>query len=522
MSSVKEEVQDLVNKMLEDTLSTAEKARLHELLNSSADARKIYLEACQLHAILSERYGALAGNSIERPLAKKSSKSIVLWSWLTLVAALLISFVVMKDPKKNTIPSGEIVKQEIFRGKELVTLEKSIMAEFAYGGKNGSLLLEGDTLLEGLYKLQRGLIKLKYENGTSLVLEAPCEFELVSKTLISCNNGKISASVSPQAKYFTVEVPGVSVVDLGTEFSIWVKGKEFMETHVFKGRVEMQLHYENGDQKSQLTAGQALRILFGAGGPVPAGIDMKSDFFVRQLSEPESAYSKKILEFNPVVYLPMEMNSDGKTLNDWSQYKNHGLAAHVRKSSSLWVLGKIGSAIQLSGSNAKAYFYVPNYPKAKENRLSVMAWVYAESRPQWATIVKNWGSGKWGQFHFGLNIQGKLDIELWPEDSKPQHLAEEEEVFPLNSWQHVAFIHDGKNVKLFRNGKLVASRQMNGMNIKASLKALGIGTKLGDRSGEFSPAVASPGHWDGRLDEVALFNDALSEEDIKDFYEMSK
>ena len=51
------------------------------------------------------------------------------------------------------------------------------------------------------------------------------------------------------------------------------------------------------------------------------------------------------------------------------------------------------------------------------------------------------------------------------------------------------------------------------------LKKMSIGTKLSDD--ELGPSV-TPGHWDGRLDEMSLFNKALSDEEIIELYEISK
>jgi hypothetical protein len=66
-----------------------------------------------------------------------------------------------------------------------------------------------------------------------------------------------------------------------------------------------------------------------------------------------------------------------------------------------WVAGRFGGALNFRGTTNGNYVIVPTYPKPT-NAMSVSAWVWADSRPTWASIVKNWGGATAGQFHFGL------------------------------------------------------------------------------------------------------------------------
>ena len=84
-------------------------------------------------------------------------------------------------------------------------------------------------------------------------------------------------------------------------------------------------------------------------------------------------------------------------------------------------------------------------------------WVWAETRPSWATFVKNWGGSQAGQFHFGLFADGgQENIFIKQADGKTPNVSDSIE-FPLGSWQHVAFVCDGSTVRLYRNGAEVAT-----------------------------------------------------------------
>lgn len=514
MSSMKEQMEPLLQKLFEEGLSTDEQKEFQKLLKDSKEAQEIYLDYCQMHAMLCEESGYLAGNVPE--ITSKPKVKTLNFAPLYAIAAI---FVVAGIYMLMTMTTKSGSQDFPFRGEGVATVSKSVGVEFSYTQDGNKPFQAGDVMPAGLYELNKGVIQLDYSNGARLVVESPAIFELLDQKNIGLREGKVSAKVSEKAKFFTVQCAGVSIVDLGTEFSVYAKKDDYVEAHVFNGLVDVRMHYEAGDQNYEVSEGQAVRVLMGNTGPVVAGIDLKKDFFLRQMSQPEDVYSRTLLAKKPVIYYPMDISNDGITLNDWSESKINGLAADVKDVSSLWAAGKVGSAIRLSGSNHKAYVFVEDYPKTTSNQLTVAGWVYAETRPIWATIVKNWGAQKYGQFHFGLNNKGFLDVEIQDEVGERFHITEMSNRFPLGQWQHVAFVHDGETVKLYRNGVIVALGDVKGIKHPVDLKKMSIGTKLDDN--EKSPSMASPGHWDGRLDEIAVFNKALSDVDIEELYRLA-
>ena len=206
---------------------------------------------------------------------------------------------------------------------------------------------------------------------------------------------------------------------------------------------------------------------------------------------------------------------EGDTATDATSFKNTGLLNNFSGDNSQWVAGKIGGAIQLGGPNAQQYVLVADFPKPT-NTITVSLWAWAESRPTWASFVKNWGGAVAGQFHFGLfSGGGQENIYIKQADGKTPNTSDTE-LFPLGSWQHVAFTCDGSKVRLYRNGAQVAITDYNGTLIAASASALGIGVKLTD-DGSMADTGA-PGYWHGKLDDVALWNRGLSPSEISAIY----
>jgi hypothetical protein len=205
----------------------------------------------------------------------------------------------------------------------------------------------------------------------------------------------------------------------------------------------------------------------------------------------------------------------GETASDASSFSNPGQLGNYSGDNSQWVAGKIGGALQLGGPDAQHYVLVADFPKPT-NTITVSLWAWADSRPTWASFVKNWGGAVAGQFHFGLfSGGGQENIYIKQADGKTPNTSDTE-LFPLGSWQHVAFTCDGSKVRLYRNGAQVAIVDYNGTLIPPSASALGIGAKLTD-DGSMADTGA-PGYWHGKMDDVALWNRGLSPSEITAVY----
>ena len=73
-------------------------------------------------------------------------------------------------------------------------------------------------------------------------------------------------------------------------------------------------------------------------------------------------------------------------------------------------------------------------------------------------------------------------------------------------------------LRLYRNGQEVAATSCAGLSTLAP-DALGIGVKL-DATGQ-QPETHTPGFWDGRIDELAVFHFALSAEQVRKLYDVA-
>ena len=561
-----DELLRLVAGLMDDELDRAAHEQLQQLLKEDEQAREWYGRVMLVHSLLSldGRHGTLelppavipslcqaladgeeqpvdfnrgalpstaapnhlvarasrltSGRRTNRRLPVGWGRSLAIAASVSMIAAGIYQFA--RLPMQVAAPH---------RGTDVARVKHEVGARFVYGVDENPRPKAGAMLKRGKYELIDGLIELEYDTGARLVMMAPAEFTLIDEMNVKLDAGRISAHIPEAAIGFTVDANGGQIVDLGTAFAVDARRDQQTEVHVFEGEVRVELDNQSSDRSEpvELLAGHATRI--SADSPVASGIDLDTRKFVRRLGFEQDAYADAIMALNPAVYYRMEPSGNGDVLKDSSASKVDALIHRGVSASSPWAGGRVGAALSLGGPTEKTYAIARNYPKTSGDELSVVCWVYAESRPFWASIAKNWGYDyeARGQFHFGLlGNTGELAAHIV--DKSHTHdeagewidlCAQDSEPLPLNQWHHVAMVADGAALRLYRNGEEVDSVPYDALYNNPQVTLLAIGAKL-DENG----LAAADGWslWEGRLDELAIFNHAISSERINDLYEISK
>jgi hypothetical protein len=371
-----------------------------------------------------------------------------------------------------------------------------------------------DPLRAGPYRLAKGIVQITFARGAEVMITAPAEFSLQSEEKLFLSRGKLTAKVPARAKGFTVETPSATLVDLGTEFGADVDPHGNGEVHVFRGEVIVHPRSLTDSRPLRLSEAQATRI--DAASATPSGIELDSARFLRQLEEPRTSYSRLVGELGPELYLHMEPTVDGHSVIDTCSQDRLGQVVLSPSNGTPWFPGCFGSSLRLRGPGFGEYATMPSLQKPAGNTLSVMAWVFAESRPRWASIAKRWGEPGDRCFHFGLfGDDGDLEVHI-AQPNGEEALAREGRPLPTGRWHHVAFVADGTTLHLYRNGVEVARASHAGLQ-SGTLDVLGVGVKL-DKTG-CRPDAFEPGYWHGRLDEISVFSRALEPVQIRQLHE---
>jgi hypothetical protein len=176
----------------------------------------------------------------------------------------------------------------------------------------------------------------------------------------------------------------------------------------------------------------------------------------------------------------------------------------VGYTSTTTVAGKIGQALGFNGTSQ--YVDVSTVPTAS-NPLSVSAWVYPTSFSQSSfgggvggTIIdENEGGGSAGWL---LGINNSNRIWFWPSGGGDRFSTN---TVPINKWTHVVATYDGTNLLLYINGTLDSTQTMSAPHGSATFFRVGARSWI-------------TGFWKGSLDDVRIYNRALSTAEIAQLY----
>ena len=202
--------------------------------------------------------------------------------------------------------------------------------------------------------------------------------------------------------------------------------------------------------------------------------------------------------------------TEGPAAADASGYGNHGTLVNF-PATGQWVAGRTGGALQFRGPNSRDFVLVPNYLLPRES-MTCSAWVWADARPSWASIAKTWLNAGASSFRFGLQETTGALSNFLQTAAGTQPNTREPVALPLGTWHHVACTADGQHLRLYRNGGLVSSVPYSGPLSTADLGPLGIGARL--NTAGTGANTATPGYWQGKIDDLAVWSRALNPSEI--------
>jgi hypothetical protein len=131
-------------------------------------------------------------------------------------------------------------------------------------------LIVGSRLRPGRLELEAGTAELVFDTGARVRMTAPCRFEPRAPGTGFLELGMIAVVVPPVAVGFTVDGPGLKVVDLGTRFQMAVDEHGATDVRVDQGSVRLQ----RGGESTELVAGQRIHV---PAGPSAAPLEPEDD-----------------------------------------------------------------------------------------------------------------------------------------------------------------------------------------------------------------------------------------------------
>ncbi len=194
---------------------------------------------------------------------------------------------------------------------------------------------------------------------------------------------------------------------------------------------------------------------------------------------------------------------NGDVAKDSSVNGNDG----VLTSGPEWVDGKFGGGLEFQGRVNGVSDYVlcgrDDSINSIADEITITAWVYPMAESNYEYIVSN-DRDCCGQYKgYSLSL-GYTGFQIWDTNSAP-HKVNLVSNPSLKEWCHLAGTFDGELLKIYLDGQLSNSAAFAGKIGTPATNELAIGA-LGHGQGAYNI--------NGIIDEVAVFNVALSDNDI--------
>ncbi len=235
-----------------------------------------------------------------------------------------------------------------------------------------------------------------------------------------------------------------------------------------------------------------------------------------------------IVNTNPVMLVGLWRFNDGSGTNaaDSSGFNNIGVLAGENGNVPAWVTGQAGYGGALRFTNDAlnhAYVAIAGSPSLQigmtaTNPWSLTAWAYEDSNGT-STFIDYYGrllvldDGTAFQFESGAN--GDEEMYTWARANGAWQLGWGigTTVSPLlDQWVHWAVVYDGASLTVYRNGNQGPNGGTASAAVSAPLSYNGYAGAIHIGSEVNQPANRT---WNGMLDDVAVFNIALTQDQVR-------
>lgn len=522
MNPIDADIDELFNRLADGLASEADEQRLGELLRSSPQTRQAYREFMALHAALhwdfiatlsppgatgaTKTIPSAAGPSLTPAPVRASRVGWFAAFAAGAIAATLAVIAILGSGTGTTINQKEplatsaTVKPPGSTDPIAALLVDEVGAQFA---PNRSP--DGVRFGPGEYELIKGVVHLRFSQGADMVVASPARLEVKDAQHTRLMFGKVRVTAPPAAKGFTITTKAADYVDLGTEFGLSVDpGSGASDLYVFDGQVNVA-DPRSGKVLSEVTQGRSSRHVDGV--PAAAPKLQENDFPTPGTIgfERWQQYVKKMREDRSLLaFYPFSRVADESVLANG--ISGDAMAAG-RIVGARWTTGRWPGKDALLFDRDSDYVQI-DIPGEHEE-LTIAAWLKIDRLDFVFNAVLNSDGYDLGDIHFQLTRQGFPRGGVVVEGSFKDQVMEHS--VPLGNWAHVASVLSTRtrSQQIYVNGVLARQRQW------VSNEVLRPGScRLGNwlNAANVDPATRA---LRGRVDELAIWNRALSSEQVK-------
>ena len=449
-------------------------------------------------AVIEEGLTALAWNSILiQPAAQPQVQPKRSLSWLLVSLAIAAAAVLAVMPWR---PRSEAPKASVVRSVTALLVDEA-GAEFAQKRQPGEVRFD-----PGSYELLAGTVHLRFANGADLVVQGPARFNIRDESHTQLISGRVRAIVPPTAHGFTIETRDIAYEDIGTEFGLSVDadmGESAM--YVFDGQVNLHRAGTTRLLKS-VFAGNAVRCRDGRveSAREVSTIHFPSPSEIGHLRW-KSLHGEVQTDPNLIAWFPFTREDNASILTN--AQRTHGIP-DGRIFGAQWAAGRWSGkqALLFDRDSDFAELEIPG----EFQELSIGVWLMVDRFDWEKSAILNSNGADPGDLHLqvtryglprGSVLGGRAANYRWVGNP-----------VPLSKWVYVVSVQSipQRRSVIYVNGERVWEVDIasNDLMIRPGVCRLGNWLAEGAKDG------SSPRAMRGRIDEVSVWNRALTQPEI--------
>ena len=209
-----------------------------------------------------------------------------------------------------------------------------------------------------------------------------------------------------------------------------------------------------------------------------------------------------------VMHYAFETLTNGVVTDSAGNGLNGSVVAASGSPSLVTSLAGYGKAVQLTGANHQ-WVNVPLLPVLDVDHYTLSAWVRYTGVQNDLTLDRWEVLEKAGAYWMNVRTNGLVRVGgFYGGCTNPSwQNFDSTRALKVNVWRHVATTYDGARLRVYIDGKAAGSKAITGRTC-VSGQPLAVGAKNAPAKGLYEA------FWDGRLDDVRIYNRALSVAEI--------
>jgi hypothetical protein len=526
----------LSNKVCEGTISEQEVQELESLLKADRNALVFYVDFLKINSeiqwLVSVRPHSTLDSDTCIPTPERSPILDFLSGWTSFFnqhspLSYILLFIILCTTLAATTylirnyNSGEVSLEAVFVAQ--ITATKN--CQWSTTGVQFPQMTQlkiGEQL-----HLEKGIAQITYSNKAQVLLEGPTSYTIDSPNSGFLSHGKLMVRAdSEQSRNFTILTCDARFVDLGTEFGVMIDDKGRTAVAVFAGKVNAEAKLADGHWSAPISLRKGQAVICEQAKFLPQ-VALRSDFPALVPPPPVPppspyerwlAFDRELLNRRDLVAY-YDFQTDPNKPDVLPNRAPTGEKYNGKIQNATWTKGRFPekSALDFIKDDSGVRINLPG----KYQQMTLIAWVNcnpASKRFSGILLSDNWNAS--GKLHWQLQTTGQVEANICGravgEESSLSSKSLPSDC--LKQWCMIAVTIKAPNqISIYVNGELFETLK------RLQFPAIEIGSAMiGGWDPEDSQDKDRIRNLAGSIDELMIFQNILTPEDIRSIYASGK